>query len=115
MIASLFRRPTNRWHATPQPQPATVPVNVTATLREAPNDALEFVVDEQMADHIRRNQPNAKPISTNLRAARAARTLKQEAAFLADTSGTVPPPEREALIDALQFAAGFIFDRIVIA
>lgn len=115
MTLSLFRRRASARHATPQHQPVTVPVNVTATIREAKPDGIEWTPpDAETVAHIDAHLPN-RPISENLRAARFAAVLDREAAFLADKTGTVEPPEREALIDALQFAAGFIFDRIVIA
>jgi hypothetical protein len=91
---------------------------VTVTEREAGNDGLDWKPGEyaELAEKIRVDLPNApKPPSKNLIAARHANTLKQEAAFLADTSGKVPPPEREDLIDALQFAANRLFDSVLIA
>lgn len=115
MELSFFRRRNRDARTAPHAEPARVGVNVMATERDGGNDGLDWNPDKDLAERIRADLPNAAPISTNLRAARAAKVLQQEAAFLADTSGNVAPPEREALIDALQFAANYIFDRIVIA
>jgi hypothetical protein len=43
-----------------------------------------------------------------------ASVLDREAAFLADTSGQIEPPERWEVIDACRFAAEHIRDGIVI-
>lgn len=66
--------------------------------------------------HVRAHLPNApKPgPCANLQLARAAKVLDDEREFLVDTSGKAEPPDRAALIDALQLAADYLRDRIVI-
>jgi len=108
---NLFRRKTDR-RTFPQVKPAFVPVNVTLTLRDEPVDALEFFSHPEAA-HIRRHLPNAA--SPNLRACRVAAVLDRQAAFLADRTGTVEPPERWEVIEACRFAAEQIRDGVVIA
>ena len=105
-MSFFSRRRANR-DADPLAQPARVGVNVTLTHRDASNDGLDWKPGEHadLAAKIRQHKPtvgtNKPDMGTNLVMARHAAVLKQEAAFLADTSGTVEPPEREALIDAL--------------
>lgn len=103
MALSLFRR--NRDARTyPHPHSVTVPANVTATQCDAGNDGIEWVPpDAQTVAHIGKHMPNA---GTNVPDAngRAARVLIQEAAFLSDTTGRVPPPEKDDLVNALLFA-----------
>jgi hypothetical protein len=110
---SLFNRKP-RTRTFPHAKPVTVPVNVTVTHREAPTDALPFVVDPELAARIRADLPN-QPVSENLRAARLAKVLDREADFLSDKTGTVEPPERREVIAACRFAAEHIRDGIVIA
>src|SRR5579875_69669 len=98
MIASLFRPRASARHATPHDDPTPVGVNVTLTRREAtPERGLEFVSHPE-ADHIRAHLPRVA--SENLKACRFAVVLAREAAFLADTSGKVEPPERWEVIEA---------------
>ncbi|HEV2540227.1 MAG TPA: hypothetical protein VGU03_11020 [Frateuria sp.] len=107
------RKPRARMH--PQDLPTPVGVNVTLTRREA---ELERGIDLDLAgcdvDHIRKHLPS-QPVSANLRARRFAAVLDREAAFLADKTGTVEPPERWEVVDACRFAAEFIRDSLVIA
>jgi hypothetical protein len=107
--------PVRKPHARTSPQPdcTPMPVCVTTTAREALNDGVDWVQpDARTVAHIDAHLPG-KP-SANLRAVRAARVLSQEAAFLNDTTGKVPPPDAIDLVAALQFAAEVLRDGIVI-
>ena len=109
MTPFLFRR--NRDARTyPQDQPVTVPANVTTTTRE---DGIDWVPpDAGTVAHIDAHLPGQP--SDNLRIARTARVLSQEAAYLTDTTGKVPAPSAVDLVNALQFAAEVLRDAIVI-
>jgi hypothetical protein len=112
MNLSFFSRKP-RARTLPHAKPVTVPVNVTVTERDAPVDAIPFTRDPLLAAQIRNNLPN-RPVSHELRACRMASVLDREAAFLADTSGQIEPPERWEVIDACRFAAEHLRDGIVI-
>jgi hypothetical protein len=112
MNLSFFSRKP-RARTFPHAKPVTVPVNVTVTERDAPVDAIPFTRDPLLAAQIRNNLPN-RPVSNELRACRMASVLDREAAFLADTSGQIEPPERWEVIDACRFAAEHLRDGIVI-
>ncbi|SEJ55231.1 hypothetical protein [Frateuria terrea] len=115
MTLSFFsgRKRTARTH--PQLQPVTVPVNVTVTEREAKQEGVDWAApDAETVAHIGAHLPN-RPVSANLRAARFAAVLDRQAAFLADRTGTVEPPERWEVVDACRFAAEHIRDGVVIA
>lgn len=113
MTLSFFSGRKRAAQTPPHVEPACVGVNVTVTEREAGNDGLDWNPDPQLAARIRADLPNAP--SPNLIAARHAAVLDQEAAFLTDRKGNVPPPDEADLIAALRFAAEHIRDGIVIA
>lgn len=106
----LSRKPRARTH--PQDLPTPVGVNVTVTRREAePERGLQFVSHPE-AEHIRAHLPRVA--SENLKACRFAAVLDREAAFLADTSGKVEPPERWEVIEACRAGAEALRDGVVI-
>lgn len=112
MRAPSFLKRKPRAHTYPHVKPAAMPVNVTVTEREPTVDALEFTRDPATIKHIRDHLPNAA--SPNLTACRHAAVLDKQAAFLADRSGKVEPPERWEVVEACRFAAEHIRDGIVI-
>jgi hypothetical protein len=117
MKLSFLRRKTDRAQF-PKAHSSSAPVSVTTPkphCRVIDNEPapLEFTRDPLLAAQIRNNLPN-RPVSNELRACRMASVLDREAAFLADTSGQIEPPERWEVIDACRFAAEHIRDGIVI-
>jgi hypothetical protein len=101
-----------RARTSPQHLPTPVGVNVTVTRREAePECGLEFVSHPEAA-HIRAHLPRVA--SPNLTACRFAAVLDREAAFLADKTGTVAPPERWEVIEACRAGAEALRDGVVI-
>jgi hypothetical protein len=115
-LLSFIRKPRAR--TSPHANRMSVPVSVTTPKAQAcviDNEPapLEFTRDPKLAAQIRNNLPN-RPVSHELRACRMAAVLDKQAAFLADASGKVEPPERWEVIDACLFAAEFMRDGIVV-
>lgn len=114
-----FSRRQNRDARTyPHVDPVPVGVNVMATHREALNDGIDWVPpDATTVAHIGAHLPNTvTPVpSANLRAVRAARVLIQEAAYITDTTGKVPPPDAIELVEALKLGAEALRNGVVIA
>lgn len=89
-------------------------VTLRRTNRDQPVE--EFApADPHTVALIRQHLPNAEAPSPNLKACRHSAVLDREAAFLADTSGTIEPPERWEVIDACRFAAEALRDAVVIS
>lgn len=110
----LFRPGALFGHATPHGDATPARVSVKRAYRDRAVDGLAFEPDARTAAHIRAHLPNAGSPSAELRACRVAAVLDKQAAFLADRTGTVEPPERFEVVEACQFAAEFIRDRIVV-
>lgn len=121
----LFPWRTSAKRARPQSEQSTASVDVTPLerLRGVTPGPTVYPVDRPLdpdltgcdVAHVRAHLPNATTPASSLTAARHAKVLDEQRAFLADTSHTVAPPDRQALIESLGFAADVLRDRVVIA
>lgn len=102
----------------PQAPPPSRGRLATSTKPDDRHVGLPFVLDDCEVDLVRRHLPKGAttplpPITTmheHARASRFASVLAKQAEFLADSTGTVEPPERWELIQACRFAAEQIRD-----